>query len=514
LVPGPNRSRRNWTLLGVSAFIVGLAGILFSAAAGFTIGVVVGVALTVAGVLTVAKRPGRNIPVPRVEGDTDAIRTASFNATADAGVAPLHVQFDASALPTVDGPIADYSWDFGDGDSGSGAVVDHTYTKPGAFTVRLTVTASSGNTATLQQIVTISSPPAANYLPLLAEIGPADGAVVHGTEAWVRWNPAVNARGQVLWREKGAGDFRAVDAVGTDLIAGRLGPLQPDQDYEYVVEQRVNGSLERSNLRGFTVRTGPRFEPQAVDRTIARDYNQSVLLTLHNASAANVTVAGRVLAQFDDLPADLVGPGSLDEPVSLAPNKTVELELAVHAADAAMQTYVIPVEAAGAFATARIRVPAPPLELACEVVSEDPRTLAKNLKIRNNGATVADLQVRIASPNEGDVRQQPDVTHAYLQRGEVLDIIARPVLYLEFDSLKVDLECRGAGQSTRFPLEFVAPPGKRLMGIRTATGASCVARDKYCVNNPHICTTCSGPPGNGPASEPSGPLVPEAPMLT
>ena len=56
------------------------------------------------------------------------------------------------------GPIVSYTWDFGDGFSGTGAVVTHAYSMPGTYTVRLTVRDSYGRTATDTAQVTVSAP--------------------------------------------------------------------------------------------------------------------------------------------------------------------------------------------------------------------------------------------------------------------------------------------------------------------------------------------------------------------
>ena len=52
--------------------------------------------------------------------------------------------FDASATTPGDGTLTTFAWDFGDGASGSGAVVSHTYASAGTFTARLTVSDALG----------------------------------------------------------------------------------------------------------------------------------------------------------------------------------------------------------------------------------------------------------------------------------------------------------------------------------------------------------------------------------
>ena len=52
---------------------------------------------------------------------------------------PLEVTFDGSASRDADGNTLSYSWDFGDGQTGEGKVIKHTYLKGGEYTVKLSV---------------------------------------------------------------------------------------------------------------------------------------------------------------------------------------------------------------------------------------------------------------------------------------------------------------------------------------------------------------------------------------
>lgn len=66
----------------------------------------------------------------------------------------LTVAFDASASSDSDGAIVSYSWDFGDGTSGTGMTVVHDYASPNvAYVVVLTVTDDFGATATASRTV-------------------------------------------------------------------------------------------------------------------------------------------------------------------------------------------------------------------------------------------------------------------------------------------------------------------------------------------------------------------------
>jgi len=54
--------------------------------------------------------------------------------------------FDAAGSVDPNGTIASYAWDFGDGSTGSGVSVSHTFVQDGVFTVRVTVTDNDGLT--------------------------------------------------------------------------------------------------------------------------------------------------------------------------------------------------------------------------------------------------------------------------------------------------------------------------------------------------------------------------------
>ena len=85
--------------------------------------------------------------------------TAGFTFTEN----ELTIEFDATSS-TDDGSIIDWSWDFGDGNTGSGELTSHTYAEPGIYTVVLTVTDDEGATDTNTQTVDVgNSLPVASF---------------------------------------------------------------------------------------------------------------------------------------------------------------------------------------------------------------------------------------------------------------------------------------------------------------------------------------------------------------
>ena len=99
---------------------------------------------------------------PPPGGQANIRPTANFSADAATGSVPLTVQFDASASTDPDGSLTAFAWEFGDGATGTGQTVSHTYDEPGAFAPRLTVTDDRGASHTrVGSRIRVASPPGA-----------------------------------------------------------------------------------------------------------------------------------------------------------------------------------------------------------------------------------------------------------------------------------------------------------------------------------------------------------------
>jgi len=89
---------------------------------------------------------GGNVPDDVIDNETIPREPpiASFSYTPSIGHSSERIMFDASESHS-DGYIVEWSWDFGDGNRGSGEIISHSYMTPATYTVTLTVEDDSGN---------------------------------------------------------------------------------------------------------------------------------------------------------------------------------------------------------------------------------------------------------------------------------------------------------------------------------------------------------------------------------
>jgi PKD repeat protein len=120
-------------------------------------------------------------------GGIGATPTPRFTFVPESPVAFSDVRFDGSTSDAGLGAvITSYSWDFGDGSTGTGAVASHRFSAAGTYVVRLTVTNSNGLSSTSAgQVISVgeSSPPTATLV--FSPTAPIPGQTVffNGTQS-------------------------------------------------------------------------------------------------------------------------------------------------------------------------------------------------------------------------------------------------------------------------------------------------------------------------------------------
>lgn len=92
-------------------------------------------------------------------GTTNRAPEAVIAASPTSGTLPLQVRFDASSSRDPEGGALSYSWRFGDGSSGSGRSVSHTYRSRGEYTATLRVRDPQGAEGTASVRISAGNTP-------------------------------------------------------------------------------------------------------------------------------------------------------------------------------------------------------------------------------------------------------------------------------------------------------------------------------------------------------------------
>ncbi|MCL0048362.1 PKD domain-containing protein, partial [Dehalococcoidia bacterium] len=139
---------------------------------------------------------------------------ASFAYSPEEMIAGQPITFDASGSSDPDGEIMSYEWDFGDGTSGTGKVVEHTFALAGDYTVTLTIADNDGVVSSFSKKVTVAE--TAVDLPAPA-VDPPDPAVDPPDPAVDPPVPAVDPPARLNWGIIG-GIAVAVVVVGLGIL--------------------------------------------------------------------------------------------------------------------------------------------------------------------------------------------------------------------------------------------------------------------------------------------------------
>ncbi|MCK4309157.1 MAG: PKD domain-containing protein [Candidatus Atribacteria bacterium] len=132
-----------------------------------------------------------NLPVLQPGIDLYPPTAVIIVAPSSSGYAPFTVAFDASGSFDIGSGIVSYGWDFGDGNTGTGDLISHTYVNSGTYVAKLTVTDLYGNSGT------------ANIVIIVSEVGgpTADIQLTPGATGAAPFTVAFDASGSIVSEE-------------------------------------------------------------------------------------------------------------------------------------------------------------------------------------------------------------------------------------------------------------------------------------------------------------------------
>lgn len=160
----------------------------------------------------------------------------------------LTASFNASSSVDPDGNIVSYTWNYGDGMTGTGVSVARTYAAAGTYTVTLTVADNNGATDTITKTVTVTqtsnTSPTASFVysttGLTASFNAAASSDANGTITAYNWSfgDGVSASGVSTSRTYAAAGTYSVGLTVTDN-AGATGSITKSVTVGTVTEPPV-----------------------------------------------------------------------------------------------------------------------------------------------------------------------------------------------------------------------------------------------------------------------------------
>ncbi len=159
---------------------------------------------------------------------------ASFTVSPAIGIVPVEATLDGSASTDADGTITSYEWDFGDGTTGTGAIVTHTFDGAGPFVVSLKVTDNGGaeNVFTQQlgyrTLAQVDVPVCGDQSDFNAVLRCADYALKPGVDIWhVQGDGPVDVTFD--WVYQNSGRNNQLSAFVVDDDEGAIDGVQPGE---------------------------------------------------------------------------------------------------------------------------------------------------------------------------------------------------------------------------------------------------------------------------------------------
>jgi cyclophilin family peptidyl-prolyl cis-trans isomerase len=196
-----------------------------------------------------------NIPITIVGPNIPPVAAFVFDDTLDdeGAAVSLSVHFDASLSRDPDAAIVRYDWLFGDGETDSGKVVDHLYSRSGRYSVRLTVTDSEGTKTSVSRTVPVNSLPTAAF----TFASTSDDGLTFEFDGGSSSDPD----GEVVAYSWDFGD-------GSPTGVGQIVSHTYDQPDDYIVKLTVNDEFGASNSSSQTVDvTGTEVFVRSIDPT-------------------------------------------------------------------------------------------------------------------------------------------------------------------------------------------------------------------------------------------------------
>ncbi len=235
--------------------------------------------------------------------------TASFTFSPSNPTTASIISFDASASSDPDGTIVRYEWKFGDGTTGTGVTLTHSYSAADNYTVTLTVTDNSGLTDNSTHIVAVSSAPPA---PSPEEI--ENMSAENAAKSLAVSDPEAAAETLENLPPEKVGDIidAGVGAGLTDEIAGILSEMDTYKAASVVIAAESNSTARiLESITGMNVDAAALITDNVARQNLEKA--ASIAGNMETESLVDLLIGIYELPHTPELVAGLLGAMSLDK---------------------------------------------------------------------------------------------------------------------------------------------------------------------------------------------------------
>ena len=395
------------------------------------------------------------------------------------------------------------------------------------FTVKVTATQAAKTTTLNAKLMIVTA-------PQVWIDSPRDKSTLGSTSVLFSWRTNPASSGVITLYPEGHPELAQTlnSEMGTDHSVTAEN-LTRNTTYFWKLNSTTSCGESGGGLRQFRVENGIVFTQIPADFTIDRDYNQILKIYAKNEDVVLHSLKADLVNPSEDLIANFVGSGSIDEVINLGPGETRELSLAVHAQDTTKSSYLLTAHLLTDGSTekpiednAKIKVnilSSGDFKIEEDISAYDPKFMAHTYIITNNGSTITDLSLKAVDPVTGlpaRIFLKPSINHARLERGKTLKVVAYPLfdasdvaidpsggLHSEiFDTgvflnshkreISALIKAEGAGNTKTTNADVNCPAGKNVFEVTHRNQVlSCSSEDWYCTNRPNVTTNVETMPG-------------------
>jgi subtilase family serine protease/uncharacterized membrane protein len=335
---------------------------------------------------------------------------------------------------------------------------------PGNFTLVVNATSAKLNSTKAASVALHVSAE-----PIMYDITPVNNTHTGSTEVLFCWKTSVNSSSEIFIKAENETTYSLMTGVSGISHTVAVSNLIRNTWYNFYVRSNSTHGSTTSEIRRIFIDNGITFSQRAYEFTIERDYNQERTITIINTDDEPHEVSLNVSGIPEDLALNFVGEGSMARKIALHPGESKNIAVVFHAQDAQAESYAflfsltnLGAEEITDFASLRLLVHFPLINFSIEEIESDQHSLAKTMRITNNGDPLTDLSVSSSDELNSILMFQPSIDHAYLGTGKSVTFEAIPVLSEGFTGVNGTIIASAVGEERNLSVNFAIPPGKQI----------------------------------------------------